>query len=435
MHWTPDQVKQLAPDTATAQKGQDLASTRYWRGLSGNQHALWGECKGSGSRYYSVQIDLHRPAFKCNCPSRKRPCKHALGLFLMYLSHTDGFRVTEDMPQTLIDWLEKGSVKPPEPDKEPQAAPSLSPQRSKRLEEMAAGLSDLENWLEDLMRQGLADTEQQDYSFWQDIAARMVDMKLGGIARRLRQLPLLQGGQLDWPDKILTELGAIYMVARGFEQLEKLPPALQQSLLSVAGIYRKKDDLLKGKGLVDDWLVLGQIEGAEDNLRFRRVWLQGQQEGRMALLLDFVHNSMDFEGTWANGALYRADVVYYPAAFPLRALIRQKEKRTDQTAQIEGFTLFTELLEGFAKALARDPWLLDFPAVLLDVWPAFEGEKLYLIDQEQKCIPVLSRGLADWKLIALSGGNPISLFGEWTGQFFVPLSLWAEGGPIDLSRA
>jgi SWIM zinc finger len=43
---------------------------------------VWGLCAGSGKRPYQTVVDLTGPAYKCSCPSRKFPCKHALALLL-----------------------------------------------------------------------------------------------------------------------------------------------------------------------------------------------------------------------------------------------------------------------------------------------------------------------------------------------------------------
>jgi hypothetical protein len=37
-----------------------------------------------------------------------------------------------------------------------------------------------------------------------------------------------------------------------------------------------------------------------------------------------------------------------------------------------------------------------------------------------------------WKLIALSGGNSMDIFGEWTGESLVPLSACVEGKFVNL---
>ena len=63
----------------------------------------------------------------------------------------------------------------------------------------------------------------------------MVNAKLGSLARRIRGLHLLVG-QKNWHEKVLSEIGEIYLLVKGFQNMEKLPPNLQQELLSVSGI-------------------------------------------------------------------------------------------------------------------------------------------------------------------------------------------------------
>ena len=101
-----EKILSLAPDAATARRGEALGTIRKWRNLEGNPKALWGECKSSGASFYKTYIDLNGPAFKCNCPSRKFPCKHAIGLLYLYINNSDAFRVTDDMPADLSAWME-----------------------------------------------------------------------------------------------------------------------------------------------------------------------------------------------------------------------------------------------------------------------------------------------------------------------------------------
>jgi hypothetical protein len=37
-----------------------------------------------------------------------------------------------------------------------------------------------------------------------------------------------------------------------------------------------------------------------------------------------------------------------------------------------------------------------------------------------------------WRLIAVSGGAPIPLFGEWDGESLMPLTVWGESGAVAL---
>src|SRR5436190_8721066 len=84
--WTIDRVLQLAPDPASGKAGQALGNIRKWNAVGCDTAAIWGLCQGSGAKPYQVQIDLSEPAFKCSCPSHKFPCKHSLGLMLLWVA-------------------------------------------------------------------------------------------------------------------------------------------------------------------------------------------------------------------------------------------------------------------------------------------------------------------------------------------------------------
>lgn len=86
--WTADRVLALAPDSASVASGRELSSPAKWASAARSDFAVWGEAKGSGAKPYQTIIDLREPAFKCSCPSRKFPCKHALGLMLRAPSDT-----------------------------------------------------------------------------------------------------------------------------------------------------------------------------------------------------------------------------------------------------------------------------------------------------------------------------------------------------------
>ncbi|MCD0157069.1 SWIM zinc finger family protein, partial [Deinococcus sp. 6GRE01] len=93
---TPDAVLALAPDAASAQAARKLAAPGKWQNLNTPAGSLWGECQGSGRTPYLTGVDLSgpaqtSPAFKCTCPSRKFPCKHALALLLLRATHADTF--------------------------------------------------------------------------------------------------------------------------------------------------------------------------------------------------------------------------------------------------------------------------------------------------------------------------------------------------------
>ncbi|MCR6638365.1 MAG: SWIM zinc finger family protein [Sporocytophaga sp.] len=106
MSWSEEQVIALSPDIASAKSGKDLAKIEKWVSVYKNENALWGECKGSGSKPYQTQIDLNNIAFKCSCPSRKFPCKHGIGLLLLFAKTPTSF-IDSESPDWVTEWLAK----------------------------------------------------------------------------------------------------------------------------------------------------------------------------------------------------------------------------------------------------------------------------------------------------------------------------------------
>lgn len=84
LNLTEEQIIQLAPDAASVKAGKGLAVPGKWVLLACSERAVWGHCQGSGKNPYQTAIDLNDIAFKCSCPSRKFPCKHGLGLLLLF---------------------------------------------------------------------------------------------------------------------------------------------------------------------------------------------------------------------------------------------------------------------------------------------------------------------------------------------------------------
>src|SRR5262245_64730714 len=104
MNWTTEQILALAPDAASAKAGQGLAAARKWLKLGADEQTACGLCQGSGKDPYQAQIDLTEPAFRCSCPSRKFPCKHGLGLFLLLASSAAAFK-DKQRPDWVVEWM------------------------------------------------------------------------------------------------------------------------------------------------------------------------------------------------------------------------------------------------------------------------------------------------------------------------------------------
>lgn len=429
-HWTSEQVLALAPDPSSAKNGRGLATRQKWVALSSQRSVIWGECQGSGKTPYQTQIDLSEPAFRCSCPSRKFPCKHGLGLFLLLAEQPQEF-VEAEPPTWVADWLNSRSQRAEKQAKQPEKAAdpmAQSKRAAQRQQKVSAGIQELRLWLADQVRQGCATMPQESYQVWETIAARMIDAQAPGLARQLRDLGSIVHSGPGWSDRVLERFGRLHLLMAGFEQIDHLPPEVQADLRTQIGWSLNQDEVLAGEPQSDLWLVLGQRTEAEERLNVRRTWLYGLASGTFALLLDFAHGKQPFEQTLLPGTCLEAELVFYPSAYPLRALIKTRQEAVLLPKTPPGNESIAAAIALYSQALASCPWIERFPLLLQAVIPRRSEASWLLQDQQDVGLPLSSRlePTQGWQLLALSGGHPLSVFGEWDGTALFPLSVWVE---------
>ena len=94
-----------------------------------------------------------------------------------------------------------------------------------RVERVSAGLEELDRWLSDQVRGGLAGFERTGYSHVDHMAARMVDAQAPGVASLLRSIPAELTG-VGWPERVLIQLASLHLLIQAHRRLDLLPPEL-----------------------------------------------------------------------------------------------------------------------------------------------------------------------------------------------------------------
>jgi SWIM zinc finger len=431
--WTTEKVLSLAPDASSAKSGKELASPRKWVSMGRDAQSAWGLCQGSGKNPYQACIDLNEPAFKCTCPSRKFPCKHSLGLFLI-LAGQPGVVSEGAPPDWVKEWLEGRAQRAEKKVAKAQAGaekisdPEAQKKRAAEREaKVSAGLKELETWMSDLVRQGLAGAQSRPNSFWESTAARMIDAQAPGIARRVRELSGIPASGEGWPERLLEQLGRLHLLREGFQRMETLPVELQSDIRTVIGWTQQQDELPGKAGVKDEWLVLGRTLQVEEKIRVQRTWLHGKKSERDAMHLHFAHLTQPLDTSLVPGTTFEGEVVYFPSAYPMRAIIKERGNAPKNLDGIPGEASIARLMASYAEALTVHPWIEQFPMRLGEVVPARRDERWLLKDAEGRTVALAPNFAKGWELLAMSGGRPVTVFGEWDGDFLQPLSVWAEG--------
>ncbi|MEU7413243.1 SWIM zinc finger family protein [Streptomyces sp. NPDC042638] len=438
VRWTADQVLALAPDATSRTAGSRLGAAGPWSGTGSGEGSVWGLCKGSGSTPYRTVVDLAGPAgpaYRCSCPSRKFPCKHALGLLLLWTGDDGAVPAGGQPPDWAGQWLadrrghgggkgarEEGGSGTGRAD--PEAARRRAERRAERV---TAGATELEQRLSDLLRGGLATAERAGYGLWEETAARMVDAQAPGLAARVRELGAIPASGAGWPARLLEECALLHLLDQGWLRRDRLPDALAATVRSRLGLPTAPD----GPPVRDHWLVLAQYDAVDPKLTTRRIWLHGAGTGRTRLLLSYGAAGRAPELSLPVGLALEAELSPYPGAGQSRAALVERFAEPAPAPAVfrpPGVTT-AEATSRYGEALREDPWLESVPVTLGRVVPVPDGDRWQLADADtDAALPLAARSRPGvWRLVALSGGAPVTVFGECGHRGFTPLTAWPEG--------
>ncbi|MDG9716859.1 SWIM zinc finger domain-containing protein [Streptomyces sp. DH24] len=437
VRWTADQVLALAPDDASRRAAGRLGAAGPWSGTGQDGGTVWGLCGGSGGGPYRTVVDLaggSGPAYRCSCPSRKLPCKHALGLLLLWASAADA--VPPGQPP---DWAAErpatgrerptanrpgGGAGSGSGAADPEAARHRAERRAERI---TAGAGELEQRLADLLRAGLAGAEQAGYGLWEETAARMVDAQASGLASRVRELGAIPSSGSDWPVRLLEESALLHLLNRAWLRRALLPDDLAATVRSRVGLPATPS----GPPVRDRWLVLAQYDTSDSRLTTRRIWLYGAGSQRTALLLSYGAAGRAPELALPVGLTLDAEVSPYPGRVQRAALGERFAAPVVTQARPAGVST-ARAVARYGAALRDDPWLDSVPVTLDRVVPTPDGDAWQLADADgDTALPLTPAARSRpglWRLVALSGGAPVRVFGECGHQGFTPLTAWPEKG-------
>lgn len=429
MQYTTEQILQMAPDPASAKAGQQLAGNAKWVLKAVHEKALWGDCQGSGKVPYRTMIDLGNIAFKCSCPSRKFPCKHGLGLMLLYSQQPAVFTEESTLPDAVAEWLDKRNAREVVKEQKEQKPVDEAAQQKRvqaREKKVQAGIEELRYWLQDVVRTGIMNVPQDIYGFSQNITARMVDAQAGGLASQLRRISRIDFFHEGWQQALLKRLSGIYLITEAYRNKEQLPADMAEELNTLIGWTQGKEEVLQGEAVEDTWTILSIVLTEEENLKTERVWLYGRNSKRYALLLHFYAGNQVPEHLWVKGMQLQAALAYFPGVQPLRALVRTHTSLPAAPFAFEGMDGAEQVHAHIAATLAANPFAIQHPFILNRCTLVAAGGRWWFKDSAGKALPLANTADECWRMLAFSQGKPCAAFGIYEEGRFSLHTLWSE---------
>ncbi len=429
---TSQQIIQLAPDTSAAKAGTQLAVASKWVRRAVHEKAIWGDCQGSGKEPYQTIIDLSNIAFKCSCPSRKFPCKHGLGLFLLYVDQPNTFSVETDLPEYVNAWLEKRNEKIEKSEKIEHESTKNNPdtgqqkRASAREKKVSGGIAELRAWLNDVARTGIVKVPQSPSQFTRNITARMVDAQAGGLANQLRKINKINFYKEGWQQLLVAQLSKIFLLTESYLHLERLAPAMQRDILAMIGWNIPKEEVLAGESVSNHWAILSKTFEEDSNLLTERIWLYGTETKRFALLLNYYAGDQLPPNTLVEGTTIAASLVYYPSIYPMRALIKEQVSTHTVCPPILGSGDMVTVFETVAAVVSYFPVVEKIPILIQHVRIALQGGQWYLMDQDQQGIALDNTVEICWKILSTTGGRSFACFAIYEYEMLHIQAIWVD---------
>lgn len=193
-------VDSLAPNAGAIKNGRDLVKKGSYVELNetGDGTLLFGACKGSGKEPYRCSVDFvnaSEPVFRCTCPSRQFPCKHALGL--LYARVLGQPFAQADIPADIADKRDKAEKREEkkkeaaEADGDAGAKPKRKASKSALVKKITAqldGLGLLEKLVLQLTQTGLGSIDKKTLQMLEEQAKQLGNHYIPGAQAGLREL-------------------------------------------------------------------------------------------------------------------------------------------------------------------------------------------------------------------------------------------------------
>jgi hypothetical protein len=307
--------------------------------------------------------------------------------------------------------------------------------KAKREESVLAGLDELDRWIGDEIDAGLAAFAQRAPQRCRIVAQRLVDAKASAVASRLDALPaeLLALPERDRGRHAIEVLGSLHLLAEAYRRQDRLPAPLREDVRRLVGWSVERQELMDDASalrVTAPWLVAAvRSEVQPDRLRRIETWLMRGDEGdpAFAVLIDFVPLASGQGGSaYVPGEGFDAELVFYPSAAPLRAVIASRGEARKVAWPQAGRSLGAVLAE-YDELCARQPWLGGWPFIVAGgSIDGFRDFGLWL-NQESDAVPIARR--QEKEALSLTAAEMSQVAGLWDGRIFAVMAAETSLGP------
>lgn len=201
MNINETEIISLAPNASANSNGHALYTKKKFSNarISPDKDLIWAECAGSGKNPYYCSadyVDENNPVFRCSCPSRQFPCKHALGLLYFYSNDEKSFTEVE-VPDDIAEKRGKIEKRVQKKKEETTIAKTAAKPKKvnattviKRIDKQLEGLTIADTLLNTIVHSGLSSMDGKLISAYKTQIKELGNYNINGIQTAFNHLIL-----------------------------------------------------------------------------------------------------------------------------------------------------------------------------------------------------------------------------------------------------
>jgi hypothetical protein len=344
----------------------------------------------------------------------------------MLLATAQPVMLTEnEQPLWVQEWfaahaarLLKAEARTAEKESKPVDEKAAAKRKAIKHDRITEGVELLQQAVIDLTREGLANRSVRDREMWRNLAKRMVDCQLPGLAGALRNLEEVVLDDPEVDRELPFELARMYLLLKTFSSEREQSESLRAEVSQQIGIRMAHD--ARGEEVNDAWFVAARTVTERERLITSSIWLLGQTSQRWARVLRYSPAMQAMVDPWPVGTKVQATLTFSPGLYPLRAVAESDGQITLGNMPAVTDRLLDSLLLRFAAALAANPFLRVLPFIA----PLRPDASLQsLVDAAGHALPWSADADLAFRVECLCAGHFVPVCGEWDGRSLKLLSI------------
>jgi hypothetical protein len=366
-----------------------------------------------------------------------------LGLMLLWTNDTATVTQNEEEPAWVADWMNKRIAKDEKSNEVKEyTEEELAKQEKTKLKRtedrtlaVENGIAELTLVLKDIIRTGILNLPQKESSFFDKIAARMVDAKATGLAGWIKKLGAINYNQNSnaWQSEALEIIGKMYLITEAFRNINTLPQPWQTSIKNLVGWSQAPKELLQDSTaeiIKDTWLVVGQeTTTTEDAVIIQRNWLVGVVTNQTALILNFGTRFAPMDISVIPGSIIEAAIVFFPAIIKQRAVIKLQKGILDKLPKSPQLISNITALYAYKHSIAiTNPFATDIVVCIKNIRIGQHEAAFNAYDEEGYFIQLSTDFIFEKQLnwLAITAGNYYCIAAIIRDEKLFPLGVFME---------